>query len=42
MDRKIMLNRMRRSPQFIFGGVLVIILFFVALFAKQIAPCDTT
>lgn len=40
MDRKIMLNRMRRSPQFIFGGVLVIILFFVALFAKQIAPCD--
>lgn len=40
MDRKIMLNRMRRSPQFIFGGVLVIILLFVALFAKQIAPCD--
>lgn len=40
MDKKIMLRRMRRSPQFVVGSILVIFLLFVALFAKYIAPCD--
>lgn len=40
MDKKIMLRRMRRSPQFVVGSILVVFLLFVALFAKYIAPCD--
>jgi ABC-type dipeptide/oligopeptide/nickel transport system permease subunit len=40
MDKKIMLNRIRRSPQFIFGGILVLFILFVAIFSAQLAPCD--
>lgn len=40
MDKKIMLNRMRRSPQFVFGIILVVFILILALFAEQIAPCD--
>ena len=40
MDKKIMLNRMRRSPQFVFGGILVLFILVIAIFSKQIAPCD--
>ena len=40
MDRKIMLGRMRKSPQFIVGSILVFILLIVALTSKYIAPCD--
>lgn len=40
MDKKIMLNRMRRSPQFVFGGILVLFILIIAVFSKQIAPCD--
>ena len=40
MDKKIMLRRMRRSPHFVVGGILVIFLLFVAVFAKYLAPCD--
>ncbi len=40
MDKKILFNRIRRSPQFIFGGILVLFILFVALFSKQLAPCD--
>lgn len=40
MDKKILLRRMRRSPQFVVGSILVAILLFVALFAKYIAPYD--
>ena len=40
MDKKIMLNRMRRSPQFVFGGILVLFILIIAIFSKQIAPCD--
>lgn len=31
---------MRRSPQFVVGGILVVFLLFIALFAKWIAPND--
>ena len=40
MDKKIMLRRMRRSPQFMVGAILVTFLFFIAIFAKFLAPCD--
>ena len=40
MDKKIMLKRMRRSPQFIVGSILVLFLLFIAVFAKLLAPCD--
>lgn len=40
MDKKIMLKRMRRSPQFIVGSILVLFLLFIAVFAKILAPCD--
>ncbi|MCI8887291.1 MAG: ABC transporter permease [Hungatella sp.] len=40
MDKKILLRRMRRSPQFVVGGILVVFLLFIALFAKWIAPND--
>lgn len=40
MDKKIMIRRMRRSPQFVVGSILVVVLLVVALFAKYIAPCD--
>ena len=32
MDKKIMLRRMRRSPQFVVGSILVVFLLFIALF----------
>lgn len=40
MDKKIMLRRMRRSPQFVVGSILVVFLLFIAVFAKFLAPCD--
>lgn len=40
MDKKIMLRRMRRSPQFVVGSILVVLLLFIALFSSYIAPCD--
>ena len=40
MDKKIMLRRMRRSPQFVVGSILVVFLLFIALFSEYLAPCD--
>ena len=38
MDKQIMLRRMRKSPQFMVGSIMVIVLVIVALLAPSIAP----
>jgi ABC-type dipeptide/oligopeptide/nickel transport system permease subunit len=40
MSRKILWNRIKHSPQFMTGGIIVILLFIIAIFSKQLAPFD--
>ncbi len=40
MDKKILLNRIKKSPQFMVGGIMVILLLAVAIMAPSLAPMD--
>lgn len=40
MDKRILFNRIKKSPQFMVGGIMVVLLIIVAILAPHIVPVD--
>ena len=40
MKKKILFRRMLRSPQFVIGFLIVLIVVLISVFAEQLAPMD--